>query len=99
MSPNEKIRLETALKLLNMKESAHLWLGFNEEEEVPNYWARRSRVTLWKTLGGLPVTLEEMEQCYKNYGHLVVSLTDKFTREELKEAEVKTERSVEVQSK
>ena len=99
LSPNEKIRMETALKLLNMKESAHLWLGFNEEEEVPNYWARRSRVTLWKTLGGLPVTLEEMEQCYKNYGHLVVSLTDKFTREELKAAEVKKERSVEVQSK
>ena len=97
-SPNEKLRLETVEKLLNMKEHAHMWLGMNAEEEVPNYWAKRSRITLWKTTQGLPVTTQEMEQCYKNYGHLVVSVAEKFTREELKGVEVKTTRNIEVQN-
>ena len=40
--PNEKIRMETVEKLLNMTEHAYMWLGVNVEEEVPNYWAKRS---------------------------------------------------------
>ena len=97
--PNEKLRMETVEKLLNMTEHAYMWLGVNVEEEVPNYWAKRTRITLWKTTQGLPVTVQELEKCYKNYGHLVVSMADKFTKDELKETVTKTTRNIEVHDK
>lgn len=79
-------RLSEARHLQVMTNLPGYWKTVTLDSHLPNAYAKAANVVVWRLIGALPASLEQIKVLKNNYGHLVASVMAAHNKLDMKQA-------------